>query len=564
MKHRSLVTAMVVAPLLLTGCMRQMASKTWQPNHTSVAVRFVSPPDEARFVDSGDEGVSHVLVDSQYNGFSVEGSESEMPGGTPGISHVALWGGPFEGLNVTWDAIDLTPGSYTFAHFGSPEGTVMQGWLEIRNTGSDIVNALTKWRDNIPQQKQRLAWDFEIYGHADSVDADTLKSFNKQISALNKLERRLNAAVAAEVKAHQTRVQRVGDLLRAAEIKIMPGEEPFFHPTTRSVFSEQDLIEARAGNPVTKIVLAADHENAQWKLRRVNHLYDDLQRCKEVFRQEADRLERRQGLLLLTDHLYNHDRRFVENEMRLQQTLGSIDDVNQTMSDLRERRMALAFFTALFTPDASFAALDQEERDLLRERTVFQADRRRLDALFNDAEEDSAKRVALERSRQRVAASIVEIDGQLESLGEARTALVSMNESTSIMHRQNQTRLLAAAFVGDDLPVRIRQAVERESLMTVRLQASDSVFAPRPTSVASAEPPTAYSYWHSHTQKAETSHSHYPAGDGEHDAVLARHRDSEETWTSPQEKPAPDDDDGCNCPFIRLLVPPCWFADRDR
>ena len=479
MRRGLLMGAILAASPWLIGC----SGTVMQTELAQVAVRFVIPPEPEPFAETDTYAEARWVVDTPYDGF-VDTDNAVIP--VSDAYHVALWGGPFEGNDVTYSATALAPGSYTFAYLDRPDDSMMQGWLEVNYEGKDLLDYLYKWKNGIPEQKQQLAYEYEISGRMKAMDPAAFTSLNKQLQAFDRLEKQLDAAIAAETKAHTARHQQVGDLLRNAEILVLPGTDQVFHATTRPAFSPDDFEAVRAGGALTKMILVADHQDAQWKLRCVDQLYDDLMRCKAVMGQEADRLERRKGLFLLTDHLHNYDKRFVENEMRLQVVLSAIDRLDQRMSDLGERRMALAFISELVAPDGGFRALDQEERDLLQEKAVAQAEKNRLDLLFDETDENSARRVALERNRLHVAAAIDAFDVRLADLGKARTALGTMAKSTDVIHRQGDMRLLTATVVEEHLPFTVRQAIQRESLMTVRLQIEDNVFVPAKARVARA------------------------------------------------------------------------------
>ncbi|UCE61187.1 MAG: hypothetical protein JSU63_05440 [Phycisphaerales bacterium] len=575
MRQTLIVTATVTATLFSTACMRSMSSSTFRPDGTSVSVLFVLPSEQERYSRSQVYDDTRLVADYSYQGYSGPNYEYEETTGVPSAYHVALWGGPYDGTDVTTAQTILSPGSYKFAYFDQPNDTAMQGWLNVRNTGSDLASVLAKWRDSITQQKQRLAYDLEIDGSMDlktrdiykdygeKMDAydplehrsppEVFKSFKKQMQAYNKLERQLQKTIRAESRVQQARYREMDDLFRYADVVIMPGEDSFFAPTTQPTFSKDDLRAVRNGNPVSKLVLAADYEEARWKLDQVNRLYDDLSRFQEVMRQEAERLERRKSLLCLTDHLYHHDKRFVENEILLQYTLGLIDRFNDHASDLRERRMGLAFAMSLFTSDTNFTALDQEERDLLDERTVLEREHQRLDCLFDETGETSARRVVIERNRQDVSSNIDTINYQIEQIQQARTTLATMLGWTDVIHRHNDMQLLTTTFVADQLPPAVRRVVEREAMMTVRLEKTDKVFAPRPTSVASARTRPAWMYAAEPTwaPRAETE---------PREATLASHSEDAADWQrddmrSPQDEP----NKRCNW-FKRLICPPCWFG----
>ncbi len=486
MRHKLCVIATLVAPLLLTGCMRQMATTELRPDLASVGVRFVMATEPERFTDAEGTVETQFVADQPYSGVGGEGFTGGATEPELDAYHVALWGGPFEGQNVTYHIASLTPGPYTFAFFDRDHGDMMQGWLEVRSTGSGILDTLYQWRNNIPQQKQQLAYDFKISERMKADNPVVFESFARRLRALEELEQRIGVSITSELEAQSTRFHKVRDLLHQADILILPGEDTFFRPTTRPALTKEDLTAVRAGGVVSKMVLVADHHDAGWKLRRVNELYGDLTRYRQVLKEEVDRFERRKGMFLLTDHLHNHDRRFVENEMHLQRTLGLIDRVNEQIVDLQGRRTGLAFVTGLFSPSGAVSALDNEERELLRELAVLETEKRHVDWLLNEVDDGSVRRVALERKRQSAIAAIEQGIGQIEKLGEARTILATMTKETDVIHRQGDTRLLTTTFLRKNMPFDLRRAVEEESMMTVRLQTGDNVFVPTGTAVTTA------------------------------------------------------------------------------
>lgn len=486
MRHKLFCTATLVAPLLLTGCMRQMATTEVRPDLASVGVRFVMASEPVRFTDADGTVQTQFVADQPYSGVGGAGFTGGPTEPELDAYHVALWGGGFEGHNVTYRIASLTPGQYTFAFFDRDHGDLMQGWLDVRSTGNGILDTLYEWQNNIPEQKQRLAYDFKINERMKADNPLVFESFARRLRALEQLEQRIGASITAELEAQSARFHKVRDLLHRADILILPGEEAFFQPTTRPAITVEDLTAVRAGGVVSKMVLVADHHDASWKLRRVNELYGDLSRYRLVLKEEVDRFERRKGLFLLTDHLHNHDRRFVENEMHLQRTLGLIDRLNEQILDLQGRRTGLAFVTGLFSPSGAVSALDDEERDLLRELAVLETEKHHVDWLLNEVDDSSVRRVALERRRQGALAAIEQTIGQIEKLGEARTILAKMTRETDVIHRQGDTRLLTTTFLGKNIPLDLRRAVEDESMMTVRLQIGDNVFVPTRTAVTAA------------------------------------------------------------------------------
>jgi len=481
MRRTALIVVTLSAALLLPAC-RGTQNRT---NFSPVAVRFATPPDA--WNAAGYPGAPGAARTS-YEGFV------HQPGGPAEAFHVALWGGPFDGQDVTYGVTSLSPGTYTFAFVDRKHEDMIQGWMSIHPEGHDILSYLQRWKNMIPDLKQQLAYDYEITGKMQTGDPEIFEAFTNQLDAIEEFEERLNSTIKAEMSADAHRQQKVRDLFRSAEIRLLPGREEVFQPATRAAFNEEEVQAIHSGGALTKIILVADYDTAQWKLDRVNALFADLQRVKAVAEQEADRLERRKGLFLLTDHLHDHDQRFVQNEIRLQNALALVDRVNGQLSDLRERRMALAFMSELIAPDGTFAAMDHEEQQCIRERTVLETELNRLNILFEQAATDSPRKVSLERSRQRILTSINNLESQLSDLFEARDALVAMVGTSDIIHRAGDDRLLAATYVAQDMPFNVRRAVENEAVMTVRLESRDDVFVPFKATVTADRFPGAYSY----------------------------------------------------------------------
>ncbi len=488
MRHKWLAILALAAPIIFTGCMRHAASTSVSSDFSSIPVRFVMTPEfDGNTTPEGAEGDVTVVADNSAPGFAAEGKFVGGDAMANETFHVALWGGAFEGNNVTHGVTMLTPGAYTFAMLDRQHGSSLQGWVDVHGGASDILDALYRWKSNVPRHKERIAYEWDLLGGSNSGSTGNFYGFSTQLEALNTLDQRIDHVIEGELAAQAQRQRNVNGFLRSAEILLVSGNEQFFHPTTDPTFTEDDLTSVRNGQAMSKIVLVADYDEARWKLGRVNELYGDLLRCKEVFREEVDRLERRKGLFLLTDHLHQHDVRFVQNEIQLQQALDSLAALETDMGELRDRRTALAFITGLFSSDGTFKALDQERGNLKREFAVLEAEQRRINIVLDEVDESSVRRVALERRRQRNIAGIESVNRQLEELGEAREALVVMSESTNVLHRQGDTRLLTSTFVASDMPFTVRQAVENEAVMTIRMEANEDIFVPVAPSVTSRQ-----------------------------------------------------------------------------
>ena len=453
-----------------------------------VSVRFAMPPALEEMPDASTDSEARLVAHSAEGGFAHEAVPSQA-----NAIHVALWGGQFNGEDVTHLNTALAPGHYTFALLLQDSATAAQGWIHVNPIEGGLVDLFRKWKQNIPTQKQMLAYDYDLQGKIQRDPAE-FESLTRQLCAFEQLERKLDYAIARERGMYDAARERYTEFLKDAVVLVLPGDQGFINPMTRPAFSEDDLGYVRSGDTVTKVLIVSDYEDIQWKLRLVSRMARDVRACKIALSEEAARLQRCKQLYAMTRHIYKHDRelvrqhdrKFVENEMRLQASFAAMERFDEQLTDLRERRVALAFACELTAPNGMYDPLDDEHRTLTQERVVLETEKHRVDLLFAQVPEDSPNRSALERRRQRYIRAIEGIDRQCEALTEARLALKKMKDSSEVIHRQGESRLLAASFVDQDIPAYVRAAIERESVMTLRLQPSENLFAPSNAKVASA------------------------------------------------------------------------------
>lgn len=493
MKHEQVFATLLTVTAVCAGCAttQQCYTESTNPGFAEVCVRFVAPPEPTQLANDGGYGAeARLVVDESYSGFADETCRAGMSAHDSSPYHVALWGGPFCGQDVTYNTVPLTPGPYVFGLFDQERATAYQGWINVNYGDDDILNVLTEWRDTVSEQKQWLGFENKIQGKLSSRDARDFKRFTKELRSIKHLERRLDKAVKAEKCARMADRTRRSDVISDMQVLLMPGTVDFFRPFTRPAFREAELASVRSGGALTKVVLVADYAKSLNKWRRVTDLREDLLRYRSVLREEVQRLEKRKRYYAITDHLYHHDKQFVENERCLQEARGMIRDLDHKTADLRKRGRALMFIAGLFVPDDAFGAFDEEERALRRDRIVLEEEKNRIDQRFADTPEQGCRRVSLERNRQNVIAAIRAIDDDIGQTEEARVALTSLRESTDIIHRHGTARILTATLFDDGVPSHLADAIERESLMTVRLQTTDSLYTPPETDVAEREKTT--------------------------------------------------------------------------
>jgi len=412
MTHKQLLTAVVMSgTLVCSGC------ATTRPAHqdakAQVTVRFVAPPEAAKVaIGKADSAGLRLVSENESEGFV----SNPSPDLSSDAHHVVLWGGPFDGDNVTYESAPLPEGAYMFGMFDPNQGAAYQGWISVNNNDGDSPFSVSY-----------------------------------------------------------------------AELLMMPPSTNFLQPFTRPTFTEEELSLVRSGDAVTKVVLTADYGKAIDRLRRFTNLRDDLGRTRAVLSEEVRRLENRRHYYRLTNHLYNHDGNFVENEKRLQDTLGKIARVDQQTADHRRHCHALMYVASLFSPGKSFDLFDQEVNALKRDRVVFEEENRQIQQRFAQCGETSHKRIDLERGRQNVLAAIETIDTQIAQIGEARIALAKVRESSGVIHREGPARILTASIIDGAVPMYLADAIERESLLTIRLQSADDSASAKAKTAAAPE-----------------------------------------------------------------------------
>ena len=243
MRGRVLMITALVTSGWLIGC----NGANERIDLTRVAVRFVVPPEQMPCADA-DVGVeTRLATDATYEGFVDPHGATES---TLDVYHVALWGDAFDGDDVTYGVTSLRPGSYTFAFLDREHGDLIQGWLEVNRGNDNFLDFLHRWKSSIPQQKRQFAYDFEIRGQVGQNDPDVFESFVEQLDAFDDLEARLDKVIHAEMAARSDWHQQVHDLFHGAEVRVLPGGEPVFHPATRAALTEDDMATVRAGGAV--------------------------------------------------------------------------------------------------------------------------------------------------------------------------------------------------------------------------------------------------------------------------------------------------------------------------
>ena len=505
MTRRHVVAGTLAIAALSAGCQstthQRFSATPTQCEQSKVTVRFVSQPglefagayqdqqvqlvsDNAKPCTLGgifkcnntrsnktaapQNGGGDIVKPCNMGGFA-DGSDS-MP------QHAVLWGGGYNGCDVTACPTPLDPGSYTFAYFDPDRGAAYQGWIAINSGGDDVLSALTEWRDTVHSQEEWLAFENKINGKFTSHDPADFKRFNGQLANLRRLEGKINAAIYAEQKDHQQMCQFRNDYLGDAEVVLMPGSwNSFAQPATLPAFQPADLSAAQGGQPVTKVILAGDFARSMEKLDRLTDLQNEMRRCRAVLGEEVVRLENRRNYFRLTSHLYNHDNSFVGNEQRVQQARGLLANIDRQITENRRHGHAVLTVVGLFAPDEANLAFEREQTEIRAERAVLAERLHQVEMQFSDAGTWSEKRVSLEGQRQYLLAQLKECDTQLDQCEQACDAVAQLRQNTGVIYRNGPASILAASFMTDSIPARLANAIEKESMMTIRLHSAEGV-----------------------------------------------------------------------------------------
>ncbi len=438
-----------------------------------VSVRFV-PWSEAAFLDDA----TRAQLTSSAADSSMSADWTPYDSSVP-YHQVNLWGGQFKGGDVTLVSTPLEPGHYTFVSVDGETEPFVQGWVQVRNQGFGFLDTLRRWQHEIPQKKEWVAFQFEQEGGAKRCDNFEFAQWHKQIKALEKLERRIASAIKHEEAWQMKSWNRQQHFVNEAELLILPGESLFARPTTLSAFNEADIAQVMSGEHVSKAIQVTNYDDVRMQIDFLNRLHSDWRACRNVMTEETDRLEQRKRFMMITDHVYNHGKRFVYNESRLQSALSTIEFVDAEMKALREQQLAIAFAAEVAMPDAWTYVFDNIQHDIEDQQAYTQAKLDRVEMLSNNLDEGSPKRVALHRQMQRYTRQMVLFEDQESQVQQTRVAVHEARNTSEILHRQGDSVMLTA--IGQSsLPFHVHRALESDSLMTVRLQASQSMFAPSP------------------------------------------------------------------------------------
>ncbi len=480
----------IVAAAGMAGCAAADRQNPWDASSATVFVRFAATQPQCALSDSGEAQQKLALVSSEPPG----GMDADLEPLPPfqeecPARHTFLWGGPFTGQEVTYASVPLAPGNYSFGFFDHDAGKAYQGSIDVQYGDDGVFESLMEWRDTLQEQRNLLGFNHKIRGRFASSDDKHFKKFVKELRTIEHLEQKIDKQVKRELRKEQAQQEHRMAHLIGADILMMPGKSDFVRCSTQPTFTKSELESIQEGHAMTKAIFVADSKRTEEKLRRVNELWGVLDRRREVLRAELNRLRNMKRFLRITDHIYHHGNRHVANERRLQRVAGMLNRLDQRLADQRKYRYALLFAQAFFAEDESRQAFHAEEAKDRRKLTVLHEELKGIDARYEVASEGGWRRVALERDRQRCAAAIEDVERWIDRIGDFEEALRNLKDSTSIIHREGSTCVFAMV-IDPSKASHLVDAEVRGSLMTIRLQATDSLYVPPSSQVAMAPNPT--------------------------------------------------------------------------
>lgn len=500
MRNRLSPIAGVVMPLSLlpTGCTHMLSSSAHRIHPDAVSVRFVMAPDAGM----DDESAMSLASDEwQWNA---------PPAGT---CQVTLWGGRFDGTDVTHAAVPLESGAYSFQFADPQSDTFCEGVLNVNPT-DDLLDVMSAWRGQLAAEKKWLDHEAKMYGGF--ADAAEYNRFQRKIYSFERLDRRLDALIQAEQRDESHAPGSMARALNFKDLLLLPtGPRGYYTTTTRPAVSTADLASLHEDAPLTKIVIAVDHRRVVSKLRRLAALSRELMHCRAAFAEDIEHVQRSKRLFTLTARLDDQGRPFMRSDRGQRSALAQIDKLNTYITACRDRTLALAFAAELIAPGGRLEYVDEVVSHLGRQRRMLETKELRLDEMLASASDQSPRKMILQRRQQQVAASMMMLQDRIARVDHVRAAMVSLAESTEVIHRQGSA-VVATMMMDETVPTCLADAMLHESLMTIHLSAADQTMFPTMTTMNDAPFPQAYSdnvSWLADAPEANVSFADQPEFD---------------------------------------------------
>ncbi|HNO76793.1 MAG TPA: hypothetical protein PKN33_01940 [Phycisphaerae bacterium] len=440
-----------------------------QQKSTSVRVCFSPPSSHSELVAQAQHrsgsrlAADHPTGREPASGDPTTGDgfvEDLTPSSTDSTS-IVLYGDGFPRREVRDLDLALAPGSYAFqCRFVKAEDN-LSGTLRVHHPEDELWQTLQKWRADVPDQRRRLAYEFELQRNGDRFDSTLLTSLQTQLAALDSFDHQLKSMVSSDVRHRESQPQS-----QQNTIAIFEPEPAVGRSASMAAFLAADVSQVRSSQPVCRVLLSADQDEIDWKKQSLNQLIEDAVQLRASIRDEVTRLEGRKKLAAIVFKSHEGYRR---NEESLRAAKKEFGRVSQQLRELRLHALALAMREELFVPGSGDAIAREQSRALESEIRISETALQRAELLFAQSVETNPGRVNLRSAIESHQAELENLRSQLATVEDVRVALNALQSNTPVK-RVGTDRVLASANIDPALPHEVLRLLENDALLTVRLE----------------------------------------------------------------------------------------------
>ncbi len=475
--------ALGVSGIGLIGC---------QQKSTSVKVCFSPPSSHSELASRTSPSTGERLASDRavYDGQSSDehfGNEPQSGDGfvedlTPlstDSTSIVLWGDSFPRQEVRGLDLSLAPGDYAFLCRFVKANDNLNGTLRVHHPDDELWQMLEKWRSQVPDQRRRLAYEFELQRKSDRYDSGLLSSLQSQLAALDKYDGQLLSMVNDDASRHDPRGDFEQRRSSQDSIDIFEPERAVGTPATMAAFLASDVNHARNSDPVCRLLLLANQDEITWKKQSLDQLIDDTVQLRASIRDEIARLEGRKKLKAI---VFKSHEGFLKNEKSLRSAKSEFRRVSQQLRELRLHVLALAMREELFVPGGGDATARDQARAIDAEIRVTETALQRAELLFAQSVETNPGRVGLRAAVEAHQNELEDLRNQLALVEDVRVALNAMQTNSPVKRVATKT-LMASANIAPVLPHEVFRLLENDALMTVHLESQSKQRMPNSATV---------------------------------------------------------------------------------
>ncbi|GJM25174.1 MAG: hypothetical protein DHS20C16_15890 [Phycisphaerae bacterium] len=460
--------------------------------NTAVRVCFSPPGSQSELLAAAQDQTNERLAADRpsFDGQAIDGQHADVHGPDQGFvedltplstdsTSIILWGDAFPRTEVRDLDLNLAPGDYAFlCRFAKAEDN-LQGTLRVHHPDDQLWQTLQKWQSQVPDQRRRLAYEFELQQKGSRFDSALLSSLQSQLAALDQFDHRLGKMVGSDANRSDNSLNQSGQ----DAIAIFEPEPATGHSASMAAFLAADVNRVRSADPVCRLLLVANRDEITWKKQSLSQLIGDTLQLRASIRDEISRLEGRKKLRAI---VFKSHEGFVQNEKSLRKAKSEFDRVSRQLRELRLHTLALAVREELFVPGGGDGTAREQARAIDAEIRVTETALQRAEVLFAQSVETNPSRVNLHAEVERHQAELENLRSQLATVENVRVALNGVQTNTPAKRVATES-LLASANIDPALPHEVLRLLENDSLLTVRLESPTSRSTPRGDHVVQKE-----------------------------------------------------------------------------